>query len=86
VRRDLRIGDFTLLTDPAFGPAGIGVSLGYRMPTKRLCEPALQALDDVDLDAGLPIVTTPQVERRLRRRFPARTRPANLGVTPRPTT
>jgi L-ascorbate metabolism protein UlaG (beta-lactamase superfamily) len=88
----LRIGDFTLLTDPAFGPAGSRVSLGYGMWTKRLRDPALQALDDVDLDAillshlhgdhfdraarqrldpGLPIVTTLQAERRLRRRFPA---------------
>jgi L-ascorbate metabolism protein UlaG (beta-lactamase superfamily) len=88
----LRIGDFTVLTDPAFGPAGSRVSLGYGMWTKRLHDPALQALENVELDAillshlhgdhfdraarrrldpALPIITTPQAERRLRRRFPA---------------
>ena len=86
----LRLGDFTLLTDPAFGPAGSRVSLGYGLWTKRLRDPALQALDDAQpdavllshlhgdhfdrhaqrrLDPALPIVTTPQAERRLRRRF-----------------
>jgi L-ascorbate metabolism protein UlaG (beta-lactamase superfamily) len=88
----LRIGDFTLLTDPAFGPAGSRVSLGNGMWTKRLRDPALQVLEGVDLDAvllshlhgdhfdraarrcldpELPIVTTPQAERRLRRSFPS---------------
>ena len=88
----LRIGDFTVLTDPAFGPAGSRVSLGYGMWTRRLRDPALQVLDDVDLDAvllshlhgdhfdgaarqrldpALPIITTPQAERRLHRRFRA---------------
>jgi L-ascorbate metabolism protein UlaG (beta-lactamase superfamily) len=88
----LRIGGFTLLTDPAFGPAGSRVSLGWGMWTKRLRDPALGALDAVDLDAvvlshlhgdhfdraarrrldpGLPIITTPQAERRLRRQFTA---------------
>jgi L-ascorbate metabolism protein UlaG (beta-lactamase superfamily) len=88
----LRIGDFTLLTDPAFGPAGSRVSLGYGMWTRRLRDPVLTVLDGADpdavllshlhsdhfdraarqtLDTGLPILTTRQAERRLRRRFPA---------------
>jgi len=88
----LRIGDFTLLTDPAFGPAGSRVSLGYGLWTKRLRDPVLDPLADADLDAvllshlhgdhfdraarrrldpGLPIITTPQAERRLRRQFRA---------------
>jgi L-ascorbate metabolism protein UlaG (beta-lactamase superfamily) len=86
----LRLGDFTLLTDPAFGPAGSRVSLGHGLWTKRLRDPVLDRLDDVTpdaillshlhgdhfdraarqrLDPGLPILTTPQAERRLRRRF-----------------
>jgi L-ascorbate metabolism protein UlaG (beta-lactamase superfamily) len=88
----LRIGDFTLLTDPAFGPAGSRVSLGHGLWTKRLRDPVLDPLEDVDLDAvvlshlhgdhfdraarrrldpDLPIITTPQAERRLRRQFTA---------------
>ncbi|MEV6847004.1 MBL fold metallo-hydrolase [Actinoplanes sp. NPDC051411] len=88
----LRIGDFTLLTDPAFGPAGSRVSLGHGLWTKRLRDPVLGPLDGLDLDAmllshlhgdhfdraarrrldpALPIITTPQAERRLRRHFPA---------------
>jgi L-ascorbate metabolism protein UlaG (beta-lactamase superfamily) len=88
----LRLGDFTLLTDPAFGPAGSRVSLGYGMWSKRLRDPVLHALDGADLDAvllshlhgdhfdraarrrldpALPIITTPQAERRLHRHFPA---------------
>lgn len=88
----LRIGEFTLLTDPAFGPAGSRVPLGYGLWTKRLRDPVLEPIDDADLDAvllshlhgdhfdraarrrldpDLPILTTPQAERRLRRRFPA---------------
>jgi L-ascorbate metabolism protein UlaG (beta-lactamase superfamily) len=89
----LRLGDFTLLTDPAFGPAGSRVHLGYGLWTKRLKDPAftveeLPALDAVllshlhgdhfdrvaraALPPGLPLVTTPQAARRLRRsRFEA---------------
>jgi L-ascorbate metabolism protein UlaG (beta-lactamase superfamily) len=88
----LRIGDFTLLTDPAFGPAGSRVSLGYGLWTKRLRDPVLEPLDGAELDAvllshlhgdhfdraarrrldpALPIVTTPQAERRLQRHFRA---------------
>jgi L-ascorbate metabolism protein UlaG (beta-lactamase superfamily) len=87
----LRLGDFTLLTDPAYGPAGSRVSLGYGMWTRRLHEPALDRLAGVTPDAvllshlhgdhfdraarralapDLPILTTPQAERRLRRGFP----------------
>jgi L-ascorbate metabolism protein UlaG (beta-lactamase superfamily) len=86
----LRIGDFTLLTDPAFGAAGTRVSLGNGLWTKRLRDPVLSVLDDVGVDAvllshlhgdhfdraarrrldhRLPIVTTPQARRRLRRSF-----------------
>ena len=85
----LRLGGFTLLTDPAFGPAGSRVHLGYGAWTRRLKDPALPALDLAQIDAvllshlhgdhfdraarerlepTLPIITTPQAERRLRRR------------------
>jgi L-ascorbate metabolism protein UlaG (beta-lactamase superfamily) len=85
----LRIGDFTLLTDPAFGPAGSRVPLGYGMWTKRMKDPAMVAADLPRLDAvllshlhgdhfdpaaartlprSLPVVTTPQAQRGLRRR------------------
>jgi L-ascorbate metabolism protein UlaG (beta-lactamase superfamily) len=85
----LRLDQFTLLTDPAFGPAGSRVYLGYGAWTRRLKDPALSALDlrKVDavllshlhgdhfdraardrLEVTLPIITTPQAERRLRRR------------------
>jgi L-ascorbate metabolism protein UlaG (beta-lactamase superfamily) len=85
----LRLGDFTLLTDPAFGPAGSRAYLGYGAWTRRLKDPALSALDLTQVDAvllshlhedhfdraardrlevTLPIITTPQAERRLRRR------------------
>jgi L-ascorbate metabolism protein UlaG (beta-lactamase superfamily) len=85
----LRLGDFTLLTDPAFGPAGSRVYLGYGAWTRRLKNPALGALAEITPDAvllshlhgdhfdaearrqlspDLPILTTPQAERRLRRR------------------
>lgn len=89
----LRLGDFTLLTDPAFGPAGSRVSLGYGLWTRRLRDPALQLVDLATVDAvllshlhgdhldrfarnrlpkALPVVTTPQAQRWLRRsRFPA---------------
>ena len=90
----LRLGAFTLLTDPAFGPAGSRTYLGYGAWTRRLRDPALAYAELPRLDAillshlhddhfdraarreipsDLPIVTTPQAERRLRRRrFTAR--------------
>jgi L-ascorbate metabolism protein UlaG (beta-lactamase superfamily) len=49
----LQLGSFTLLTDPAFGPAGSRVHLGYGAWTKRLRDPALHALEGVELDAVL---------------------------------
>jgi L-ascorbate metabolism protein UlaG (beta-lactamase superfamily) len=49
----LRLGSFTLLTDPAFGPAGSRVHLGYGAWTKRLRDPALSALEDLQPDAVL---------------------------------
>jgi L-ascorbate metabolism protein UlaG (beta-lactamase superfamily) len=85
----LRLGTFTLLTDPAFGPAGSRVYLGYGAWTRRRKDPAMSYADlpspDLvllshlhgdhfdraarrDLPATLPIVTTPQAQRRLRRR------------------
>src|SRR3954464_6807869 len=88
----LRLGDFTVLTDPAFGPAGSRVYLGYGAWTRRLTDPALPALDLAQVDAvllshlhgdhfdraarrrlapSLPIITTPQAERRLKRHFTA---------------
>ncbi len=84
----LRLGAFTLLTDPAFGPAGSRVYLGYGAWTRRLTDPALRELPELDavllshlhgdhfdrvarlrLPAALPIVTTPQAARKLRRRI-----------------
>src|SRR5687768_8352305 len=85
----LRLGAFTLLTDPAFGPAGSRVHLGYGAWTRRLKDPAMSYADLPPLDlvllshlhgdhfdraarrvlpSTLPIVTTPQAQRRLRRR------------------
>jgi L-ascorbate metabolism protein UlaG (beta-lactamase superfamily) len=88
----LRLGDFTLLTDPAFRPAGSRYHLGYGAWTRRLIDPACRVGDLPPLDAvllshlhsdhfdrvasralpaELPIITTPQAQRRLRRRFSA---------------
>ncbi|WP_433828518.1 MBL fold metallo-hydrolase [Actinoplanes sp. CA-015351] len=85
----LRLGAFTLLTDPAFGPAGSRVHLGYGAWTRRLRDPAMTYADLPFLDLvllshlhgdhfdraarralppTLPIVTTVQAQRRLRRR------------------
>ncbi|MFP5347414.1 MAG: MBL fold metallo-hydrolase [Actinomycetes bacterium] len=84
----LRLGSFTLLTDPNFLHRGERAYLGYGLSSKRRTEPALQpdALPQLDavllshlhgdhfdrvarrrLDHALPVVTTPQAERRLRR-------------------
>jgi L-ascorbate metabolism protein UlaG (beta-lactamase superfamily) len=49
----LRLGNFTLLTDPAFGPAGSRVHLGYGAWTRRLKDPALRARELPRLDAVL---------------------------------
>ena len=85
----LRLGGFTLLTDPAFGRKGSRVYLGYGAWTKRLRDPALDVLQTATIDAvllshlhsdhfdpaarralepTLPIITTPQAERKLRRK------------------
>ena len=83
----LRLGPFTLLTDPAFGAAGSRVYLGYGAWTRRLTDPALRELPELDavllshlhgdhfdaeartrLPAALPIITTPQAARKLRKR------------------
>jgi L-ascorbate metabolism protein UlaG (beta-lactamase superfamily) len=85
----LRLGAFTLLTDPAFGPAGSRVYLGYGAWTRRVADPVLDPVDISRLDAvllshlhgdhfdhaarmrlpaELPIVTTVEAERKLRRR------------------
>jgi L-ascorbate metabolism protein UlaG (beta-lactamase superfamily) len=46
----LRIGGFTLLTDPSFVRRGTRVYLGYGLWTKRLTDPALQPGDLPPLD------------------------------------
>jgi L-ascorbate metabolism protein UlaG (beta-lactamase superfamily) len=84
----LRIGGFTLLTDPNFLHRGQRAYLGRGLWSKRRTDPALTvpelpALDAIvlshlhgdhfdrvarrELDKALPIVTTPQAERKLRR-------------------
>ncbi len=85
----LRLGNFTLLTDPAFGAAGSRVHLGYGAFTRRLRDPA-RGWDDLPrpdaillshfhgdhfdraasrvLPRDLPVITTPQARRALRRR------------------
>ncbi len=47
----LRIGGFTLLTDPSFVRRGTRVYLGYGLWTRRLTDPALQPEDLPPLDA-----------------------------------
>jgi L-ascorbate metabolism protein UlaG (beta-lactamase superfamily) len=47
----LRLGEFTLLTDPNFLHRGQRASLGYGMWSKRLTEPAAQPADLPALDA-----------------------------------
>jgi L-ascorbate metabolism protein UlaG (beta-lactamase superfamily) len=49
----LRLGPFTLLTDPNFLHRGQRAYLGYGLSTKRLTEPALQATQLPALDAIL---------------------------------
>ena len=49
----LRLGDFTLLTDPNFVPAGSRVHLGYGMWTRRLVGPAGSVAELPPLDAIL---------------------------------
>ncbi|MGK5682565.1 MBL fold metallo-hydrolase [Actinoplanes sp. URMC 104] len=49
----LRLGNFTLLTDPAFGMAGSRVYLGYGAWSKRLRDPVLDVLDTAKVDAVL---------------------------------
>lgn len=49
----LRLGNFTLLTDPAFGRAGSRVHVGFGAWTKRLKDPAMGALAEVTPDAVL---------------------------------
>jgi L-ascorbate metabolism protein UlaG (beta-lactamase superfamily) len=49
----LRLGDFTLMTDPNFVPAGSRVHLGYGAWTRRLVDPALTIGQLPRLDAVL---------------------------------
>jgi L-ascorbate metabolism protein UlaG (beta-lactamase superfamily) len=49
----LRLGDFTLLTDPNFVSAGSRVHLGYGMWTRRLLDPACSVAELPPLDAVL---------------------------------
>jgi len=55
----LRLGDFTLMTDPNFVSAGSRVHLGYGAWTRRLVDPALTIgqLPPLDIDA-LFVITT----------------------------
>ncbi|WP_229072367.1 MBL fold metallo-hydrolase [Actinoplanes sp. DH11] len=85
----LRLGAFTVLTDPAFSPAGSRTYLGYGAWTRRLKSPAMGYADLPSPDlmllshlhgdhfdrtarkvipSDLPIVTTVQAQRRLRRK------------------
>jgi L-ascorbate metabolism protein UlaG (beta-lactamase superfamily) len=85
----LRVGAFTVLTDPNFLHAGQRAYLGYGLWSKRRTDPALEIADLPPLDAvvlshlhgdhwdrvaqrglpkTLPIVSTPQATRKLRRR------------------
>jgi L-ascorbate metabolism protein UlaG (beta-lactamase superfamily) len=85
----MRIGAFTVLTDPNFLHAGQRAYLGYGLWSKRRTDPALELADLPRLDAvvlshlhgdhwdreahrglprTLPIFTTPQAGRKLRRR------------------
>lgn len=84
----LRIGGFTLLTDPNFLHRGQRAYLRHGLWSKRSTDPALSIAELPTLDAvvlshlhgdhldrvarrglakGLPILTTPQAERKLRR-------------------
>jgi L-ascorbate metabolism protein UlaG (beta-lactamase superfamily) len=84
----LRLGGFTVLTDPNFLHRGQWVHLGYGLHSRRRTEPALTPDDLPPLDAvvlshlhgdhfdgvarrrldgAVPVVTTPQAARRLRR-------------------
>ena len=49
----LRLGDFTLLTDPNFVPAGSRVHLGYGLWTRRLLDPARSIAQLSPFDAVL---------------------------------
>src|SRR4051812_40029021 len=49
----LRLGDFTLLTDPNFVPAGSRLHLGYGAWTRRLVDPAMTMAELPALDAVL---------------------------------
>ncbi|WP_239098716.1 MBL fold metallo-hydrolase [Micromonospora qiuiae] len=84
----LRLGSFTLLTDPNFLHSGQRAYLGYGLFSRRLTNPATRIENLPDLDAvvlshmhgdhfdrtarhglpkSLPIITTPQAQRRLKR-------------------
>lgn len=49
----LRLGDFTLMTDPNFVPAGVRVHLGHGVRTRRLLDPAMHLADLPALDGVL---------------------------------
>src|SRR3954471_19731729 len=76
----LQLGDFTLLTDPAFGLAGSRVYLGYGAWTKRLRDPALQPLEHITPDA----VLLSHLHRDPFDRAPRRQLPATLPIITTP--
>jgi L-ascorbate metabolism protein UlaG (beta-lactamase superfamily) len=98
----LRLGNFTLLTDPNFLHRGQRAYLGYGLTSRRRTSPALRIDDlppldlvllshlhgdhwdrvaEAGLDHQLPVVTTPQAARHLRRRGFAASAPLQVWET-----
>lgn len=67
----LRLGNFTILTDPNFLHRDERVHLGYGLTSKRLTEPALQLVEPAELDAVvLSHMHGDHFDRRARRELP----------------
>lgn len=70
----LRLGDFTLLTDPNFVPAGARVHLGYGAWTRRVRDPAMPLADLPALDlVVLSHLHDDHFDRTVRAELPHRT-------------